>query len=85
MKEFKYVIKDELGLHARPAGLLVKKSSEFSSKVTVFSGGKEANARQIISLMTLGIKKGAEITCNVEGEDEVEASAALEEFFKENL
>lgn len=52
MKEFQYVIQDPVGLHARPAGLLVKQAGSFSSKVTVESGGKSADARKLIMLMS---------------------------------
>lgn len=85
MKEFSYVIKDPIGLHARPAGLLVKKAGEFSSKITVSVGEKSAEAKKLIMLMGLGIKQGMEIVCRVEGEDEDAAAAALQQFFEENL
>ncbi|RKI82210.1 HPr family phosphocarrier protein [bacterium 0.1xD8-71] len=85
MKEFQYVIQDPVGLHARPAGLLVKQAGSFSSKVTVESGGKSADARKLIMLMSLGIKQGMEVTCKVEGEDEEAAAEALQKFFQENL
>ncbi len=84
-KEFQYVIQDPVGLHARPAGLLVKQAGSFSSKVTVESGGKSADARKLIMLMSLGIKQGMEVTCKVEGEDEEAAAEALQKFFQENL
>lgn len=67
MKEFTYVIKDPVGLHARPAGLLVKKAGEFTSSITVESGGKSAEAKKLIKLMGLGIKQGAEVVCRIEG------------------
>lgn len=85
VKEFQYVIQDPVGLHARPAGLLVKQTGSFSSKVTVESGGKSADARKLIMLMSLGIKQGMEVTCKVEGEDEEAAAEALQKFFQENL
>ena len=85
MKEFQYVIQDPVGLHARPAGLLVKQAGSFSSKVTVESGGKSADARKLIMLMSLGIEQGMEVTCKVEGEDEEAAAEALQKFFQENL
>ena len=44
MKEFKYTIKDELGIHARPAGLLVKEAAAFPCKVAIEKGGKEVDA-----------------------------------------
>ena len=85
MKEFQYVIQDPVGLHARPAGLLVKQAAGFQSKVTMESGGKSADARKLIMLMSLGIKQGMEVTCKVEGEDEDAALEALQKFFQENL
>ena len=85
MKEFQYVIQDPVGLHARPAGLLGKQAAGFQSKVTIESGGKSADARKLIMLMSLGIKQGMEVTCKVEGEDEDAALEALQKFFQENL
>ncbi len=85
MREFTYVIKDPVGLHARPAGLLVKKAGEFTSRITIESGGKSAEAKKLIMLMGLGIKQGAEGVCRIEGEDEDAAHDALVKFFEENL
>lgn len=85
VKEFQYVIQDPVGLHARPAGLLVKQAAGFQSKVTIESGGKSADARKLIMLMSLGIKQGMEVTCKVEGDDEEAAAEALQKFFQENL
>ena len=70
MKEFQYVIQDPVGLHARPAGLLVKQAAGFQSKVTIESGGKSADARKLIMLMSLGIKQGMDVNCKVEVEDD---------------
>ncbi len=85
MKEFKKVINDPVGLHARPAGLLVKQAAAFKSKVTVSGNGKSADGKKLIMLMGLGIKQGMEVTCWIEGEDEDMASEALQKFFDENL
>lgn len=85
MKNFTYVIQDELGIHARPAGLLVKKVGEFQSKVTVKNGDKSADARRLFALMGLGVKRGNTIEVLVEGSDEEAAALALEDFFKSNL
>lgn len=85
MKEFQYVIQDPVGLHARPAGLLVKQAAGFQSKVTIECGGKSADARKLIMLMSLGIKQGMEVTCRIEGEDEEAAAQTLQNFFQENL
>ena len=85
MQEFKYTIKDELGIHARPAGLLVKLAAPFKSTITVDTGSTKADAKKIMALMGAGAKKGTNVTCSAEGPDEVEAIAALKKFFEENL
>lgn len=85
MKNFEYTITDEVGIHARPAGLLAKKVKEYSSRVTVEKAGKSAEAQKLMALMGLGVKKGDTVTVTVEGDDEAVAAAELEAFFKENL
>lgn len=85
MKEFNYVIKDAQGIHARPAGLLVRKASEFKSDITIAKSGKEVDLKKIFGIMGLGAKQGDEITIKFSGEDENEAYTAIEEFIKENL
>ncbi len=85
MKKFDYTITDELGIHARPAGLLVKLVKSLDSKVTVDKGGNEIDATRLIALMGLGIKQGDVITVSVEGGDEAASADKLEAFFKENL
>ena len=85
MKEFKYVITDPEGIHARPAGILVKQAAGYQSAVTIAKGEKSADAKRIFGVMGLGVKTGEEITISVEGADEDTAAAELETFFKENL
>lgn len=85
MKTFDYVITDEVGIHARPAGLLVKKVKEFASKVTITKGGKTAEAQKLMAVMALGVKKGETVKVSVEGEDEEAAFAEVEKFLKENF
>lgn len=86
MKEFTYVIEDELGIHARPAGLLSKLAKSFpDTAVTVSKGDRTVKASQLMKLMNLGIKKGDEVTVAADGATEEEAIAALQTFFEENL
>ncbi|MBE6859733.1 MAG: HPr family phosphocarrier protein [Ruminococcus sp.] len=85
MQTLKYTITDSLGIHARPAGLLVKKASEFSSAVSVSKNDKTANAKKIFSVMSLAVKCGDEITVTADGSDEAEAIKAIESFLHENL
>lgn len=85
MKEFAYTITDELGIHARPAGLLVKEAAGFSSNITLVKDGKEVDAKRILGVMGLGVKKGAEVIVRADGADEDAAINAIEAFFKANL
>lgn len=75
--EKKIVIQNETGIHARPAGIIVKEAAKFKSAVVIEKGGKEYNAKSIMSLMTMAAKKGEEITIKVNGEDEAQAMDAL--------
>lgn len=86
MQEFKYTITDPVGIHARPAGLLVKEVKAHASTVKIANkDGKSADAKKLLALMGLGIRQGDEITVSVEGADEAEAAASIEKFLKENL
>ncbi len=85
MKSFNFTITDELGIHARPAGLLVKLAGGYQSDISIVKDGKSANAKRIMALMSLSATKGTEITIQVEGPDEDEAAKAVEEFLKANL
>lgn len=85
MKEFTYKITDPEGVHARPAGELVKQASGFACDIKIVKDDREADAKRIMAVMSLGIKCGKEITVRCDGEGEEQAAAALEAFFKENL
>lgn len=85
MKEFKYIIKDKEGIHARPAGLFVKEAATFPCTVTIRKGEKEVDAKRIFGVMGLGAKCGEEIIVKTEGEKEEEAIEALSRFLEENL
>ncbi len=85
MQSFTYVIKDELGIHARPAGLLVKEAKPFASNITIEANGKSASAKALMSLMSMGVKQGASVTVAADGADEAAAIAAMKAFFEGNL
>lgn len=85
MKTFEYTIKDELGIHARPAGLLVKAAKALGSKVTIEKDGKSADASKLFAIMGLGVKHADTIKISVEGGDEEASAKAMEEFFSANL
>jgi phosphotransferase system HPr (HPr) family protein len=87
MKEFSYTIKDPLGIHARPAGLFVKKLAEFKSAITIFreDTGASCNGKGLLALMKLKIKQNNAITVKAEGEDEAAAIEAAQAFLSANL
>ncbi len=85
LKSFQYQIKDELGIHARPAGLLVKAAGEFASEITLEKNGKKASAKKLFNLMSMGVKKGDVITVTAEGADEGAAITAIQTFLEEHL
>lgn len=85
MKEFNYIITDAIGIHARPAGLLVKAAKAFNSRITPEANGKSADATRLMAVMGLGVKCGTEVVVKAEGEDEDAAIAKMEEFVKTNL
>ncbi len=85
MKEFTYKICDELGIHARPAGVLVKKAAEFSSEITIYKDEKSADAKRIFAVMGLSVKKGDTVRVTISGSDEDAAAVELEGFFRNNL
>ena len=80
MKSFSYTVKDELGIHARPAGMLVKEVKNFQSKVTLEKDGKSVDASRL-----MGVKKNQTVTVTVEGDDEGAACDAIKAFFETNL
>lgn len=85
MKLFSYTIKDEIGIHARPAGLLAKKAKEFESVITIEKNGKSAAATKLIAVMGMGVKHGETVNVSIEGPDEDAAAEAMQKFFEENL
>ena len=79
MVEKLFVVKNETGLHARPASLFVQKAAKYKSTIKVKKDGKEANAKSIISVLSLGASFGSEITIIADGPDAAEAVAGLVE------
>lgn len=87
MKNFKYTITDEIGIHARPAGLLVKEAGKFNSKIIINNtkNGKSAEAKKLFGVMGLAVQCGDVIEISVDGDDEETAAREMEIFFKNNL
>lgn len=85
MKKFDYTIKDAEGIHARPAGLLVKEAKKYKSKIVIKKDEKSAEATRLMAVMSLGVKSGQMIEVEINGEDEDTAFEGMKTFFEENL
>ncbi|MFO7951073.1 MAG: HPr family phosphocarrier protein [Candidatus Fermentibacteraceae bacterium] len=77
MTEKKVTVPNRLGIHARPAALLVKAAAEYASDIHISFGGDRVNAKSIMGVMTLAACKGSELTIEADGPDEGEAVEAL--------
>ena len=85
MKSFNYTIKDPTGIHARPAGLLVKTVKALSSNVRIEKDGKAVSADRLLAIMGLGIRCGDTVTVTITGGNETASFEAIFAFFSENL
>lgn len=85
MVTIKFKVNDPMGLHARPAGQLVKEAAKCSSEVIICKGEKTGDAKRIFNVMGLSIKANEEVEIRVTGEKEQEEAAVLETFIKENI
>lgn len=85
MKTFNYVIKDEVGIHARPASEMVKEAKKYASTITISKGEKSAVATKLMAVMSLGVKCGEEITVSVEGADEDVAAEGMKTFMESTM
>lgn len=85
MKKIEYMIKDEIGIHARPAGLLVKEAQKYDSKIVISANGKSVEATKLMAVMGLGVKCGQTVEIEVAGSDENIAYDSIKEFFENHL
>ena len=85
MKTFDFTVKEPLGIHARPAGMLTKEAKKYKSTIMLAKGDKSVNVLKLMALMGLGVKCGDTVTVSIEGEDEDVCAPAIEEFFKANF
>ena len=85
MQKFSYVIKDEVGIHARPAGLLVKEAKKYESKIQIIKDTNSADATKLMAVMGLGVKCGDMIIVEIEGSDEEAVCEKMKIFLESNL
>lgn len=74
-----FIVKNQYGLHARPARMIVEEASKFRSAIYISKDGEEINAKSIMGILTLEARKNSELILRVEGEDEEAAMQALTE------
>jgi phosphotransferase system HPr (HPr) family protein len=72
-------IMHETGIHARPAAMLVKVAMRFESDIHLYRDGNQYDAKSIMNVMSMGVRKGEEVHLKVTGQDEHEAFRAITE------
>ena len=77
MVEKLVTIRNALGLHARPAGVLSQAANQFSSNIYIQKGLMKVNAKSIMGVMMLAASRGTQLTIRAEGPDETEAVETL--------
>ncbi len=85
MKTFEHIVTDEMGIHARPAGFIVKEAKKYLSKITLEYNGRSAEAVRLMALMGLEVKHGHKVTVKAEGEDEEIAIIAMQKLMQDSL
>ncbi len=77
MEKFTYTVKDENGIHARPAGIIVNEAKKYESNLTLECKGKTADCKRLFSVMSLGAARGDTLSVTAEGRDEKEAAKGI--------
>jgi len=85
LKSKKVVVRNEVGLHARPASLFVQTANKYLSRIYIELDGKRVNGKSIMGVMSLGVFQGEEITIIAQGEDEVEAIEDLVDLIENRI
>ncbi len=85
MKTFQYTIREELGMHARAAGLVLQLAKEFKSSIVISNKGKSGDLKKLLSVIDLDIQYQDTVTVTVTGPDEDVAAEEMQAFFEENL
>ncbi len=85
MKKLSVVVKSKMGLHARPASMLVSLAQEFESEIKVEKDAKVVNGKSILGILSIAAKNGDKISVSAEGTDEIAAINAMDELFNIKL
>ncbi len=85
MTSFTYAITDKEGMHARPAGMMVKEMQKYECAIKIKKGEKAVDAKRLFAVMGLGVKCGQEVELTFDGTDEQAACETMKAFFEANL
>lgn len=86
MKTFNYTVKDPVGIHAGPAGLIARKAREFpGTEIILENGDKTVNVTKLMALMGMGVRGGDTVTITLTGGDEEAAMAGMKELLEKHL
>ena len=85
MISFEHTIGNQEGIHARPAGLLVRKAQGYRADLQIKKNDKSADLKRLFAVLGLCVKQGEQISVTASGEDEQVASAELREYMQKNL
>ena len=85
MVEKALVVTNKLGIHARPAGMIVDITGQAKSDVSIVFEGSKANAKSILNVMMLAIPAGSEVKFEIDGEDEEQVASQLESLFNDHF
>ncbi len=81
----KFLIRNQLGLHARPAALLVETANRFQSEITIQKGKHKVNAKSIMGVLMLAAGPGSRVAVRIIGPDAEAAMAAIEKLIDQNF
>ncbi|MDR1490174.1 MAG: HPr family phosphocarrier protein [Desulfovibrio sp.] len=81
--ERKFTVREEIGLHARPAARLAQAAQKFSSEISLGYGNQHVDAKSVLDILSLSAAKGAVLTLRARGSDAGEAAASLGEIFED--
>ncbi len=81
----RFTIRNEVGIHARPASMLVQCLLQFKSDVYVEKDGRRVNGKSIMGILMLAASKGSQILVEAEGEDAREALDAVEKLIQDGF
>jgi len=85
MVSFEYIIKDPMGLHARPAGIMVRQIKNIPAGVRIACGSRSTDGKKLFGIMGMAVKCGETVTVTIDGEGEEAVKEQLETFFQENF